>query len=178
VSDLHYRPMVRDDIARLPEIDRYEEADQLYAVRDGQLVVRDQQWTHPGWDQAYYDVRLPRLYASFDHDGAGWSVEMDGRLAAITVLDGRWMDEANPETLDLTFIHVTRQLRANGVGREIYDRTAALARSRGARHLYVSASASRKTVDFYLRRGMYLAPTPDPTLFAMEPDNVHLLLDL
>jgi hypothetical protein len=44
--------------------------------------------------------------------------------------------------------------------------------------MYVSASSSRSTVDFYLRRGMRLAQPPDPALAALEPADIHLELEL
>ena len=177
IPEPHYRPMVRDDIARLPEIDRSEEADQIYVVRNHQLVLLDEGFTHPGWDQDYYDVRLPRLYTSFDNDGAGWSVLQDDRLVAISVLDGRWIG-ADRDTLDLTFFHVSRHLRGEGVGRRLWDLSLDLARSRGATNLYVSASDSRRTVDFYLARGMHIAPAPDPALFEVSPTDIPLEMPL
>ena len=193
MSTVHWRPLQRSDIARLPEIDRSETVEQRYEVRDGHLVLLDHHEEIPRWSQAYYDARLPRLYASFDHDGCGWSVlerdpsseddpDLDGggdadRLVAISVLDGRWMG-AGLDMLDLTFIHVTRELRGSGIGGPLFDRTATLARERGAARMYVSASSSRSTVDFYLRRGMRLAQPPDPALAALEPADIHLELEL
>jgi GNAT superfamily N-acetyltransferase len=176
-----WRPLERADIARLPEIDRSESVAQRYVLRDGALVLVDHPEEVPRWSQAYYDARLPRLYASVDNDGCGWSVfEGDtdaSRLIAISVLDGRWIGEGR-DMLDLTFIHVTRDRRGTGIGRPLFDRTVALARDRGAKRLYVSASSSRKTVDFYLRRGMHLAAPPDPALYDIGPTDIHLELDL
>jgi GNAT superfamily N-acetyltransferase len=174
---LLWRPLSRADIERLPEIDRSEVSEQRYEVRDGALVLFDEHVERSRWTQEYYDARLPRLYASVDHDGCGWSVFWNDRLAAISVLDGRWIG-AGLDMLDLTFIHVTRELRGSGVGGELVDRTAALARARGAKRMYVSASNSRKTVDFYLRRGMQLAAPPDPALHAIGPTDIHLELAL
>jgi GNAT superfamily N-acetyltransferase len=80
--------------------------------------------------------------------------------------------------LDLTFIHVTRELRGSGLGGELFDRSVALARERGAERMYISASDSRATVDFYLRRGMRLASPPDPRLHEIGPRDIHLELVL
>ena len=44
----HYRPTERDDIARLPEIDRSEVAQQHHLVRDGQLALLEYGFTHQG----------------------------------------------------------------------------------------------------------------------------------
>lgn len=85
---------------------------------------------------------------------------------------------ADRAMLDLTFIHVTRELRGTGVGGELFDRSVALARERSAKRMYISASDSRATVDFYLRRGMYLASPPDPRLHEIGPHDIHLELGL
>lgn len=182
-SDLVWRPLSRADIARLPEIDRSEVSEQRYEVRDGDLVLVDEHVERSRWTQAYYDARLPRLYASVDADGFGWTVlapseggESD-RLVAISVVDGRWMG-AGLDMLDLTFIHVTRGLRGTGVGGELFDRSVELVRGRGAKRMYVSASDSRATVEFYLRRGMTLSTAPDPALYEIGPEDIHLELEL
>ena len=65
----------------------------------------------------------------------------------------------------------TRPLRASG-------EAAAIARERGARLLYVSATPTENTVNFYLRRGCILATPPDPELLALEPDDIHLVFSL
>lgn len=151
--------------------------EQHYVLRDGTLEVVDEHIERTRWTQEYYDVRLPRLYASVDADGFGWSVFQDDRLVAISVVDGRWMG-AGLDMLDLTFIHVTRELRGSGIGGQLYQRTVDLVRERGARRMYVSASNSRKSVDFYLRRGMQLAAPPDPALHEIGPTDIHLELAL
>ena len=49
-------------------------------------------------------------------------------------------------------------------------------RTRGRREaLYVSATPTENTVDFYLNRGCMLAPEPDTKLLAAEPEDIHLL---
>jgi GNAT superfamily N-acetyltransferase len=177
IPELHYRPLERDDITRLPEIDRSEKVDQRYVVHDHQLVLLNEGFTHPGWDQAYYDVRLPRLYTSYDSDGSGWAILIDDRLVGISVLDGRRIGRAG-DTLDLTFFHVSRELRGQGAGRKLWDLSLNLTRSQGAKNLYVSSSESRNTVDFYLARGMNLTTAPDPALFEMSPTDIHLEMPL
>lgn len=49
-----------------------------------------------------------------------------------------------------------------------------LARAMGAERLYVSATPSRRTIDFYLRLGFTVSPSPDPELYALEPEDIHL----
>jgi hypothetical protein len=52
------------------------------------------------------------------------------------------------------------------------------ARGRGAEQLYISASDTESAVGFYLGYGCRPAERVDPELFALEPTDIHLTLDL
>ncbi|MHB0442614.1 GNAT family N-acetyltransferase, partial [Klebsiella pneumoniae] len=41
--------------------------------------------------------------------------------------------------------------------------------------LYISSIPNKNTVDFYLAQGCRLADKPDPALFALEPEDIHLV---
>jgi hypothetical protein len=60
----------------------------------------------------------------------------------------------------------------------LFALAAAEARRRGARQLYISATPSEHTVQFYQRQGCTLTLTPDPELYALEPDDIHFVFDL
>ena len=48
------------------------------------------------------------------------------------------------------------------------------ARRRGAEWMYISATPSENTIGFYLRLGCRVALEPDPELFELEPEDIHL----
>jgi hypothetical protein len=52
------------------------------------------------------------------------------------------------------------------------------AKQRGAKRMYISATPSEHTINFYLRLGCKVAPEPDPELFELEPEDIHLEYDL
>jgi hypothetical protein len=54
----------------------------------------------------------------------------------------------------------------------------ATARERGAKRLYISATPSENTINFYLRRGCVVAAEVDPHLFELEPEDIHLECDV
>ncbi|HVH04817.1 MAG TPA: GNAT family N-acetyltransferase, partial [Myxococcota bacterium] len=92
-------------------------------------------------------------------------------------LESRFIGRAQDQ-LQLKFLHVSRPHRRSGLGRALFDRAAARARELGARRLYVSATPSENTIGFYLRRGCRVADEVDAKLFALEPEDIHLELDL
>ncbi len=96
------------------------------------------------------------------------------RLAGFAVYD-----PSRPEgAVSLAALHVSRAHRGRGIGRTLTDEVVRLARAAGARRLYVSATPTRHTVDFYRKRGFEPLAVPDAKLFALEPDDIHLELKL
>jgi predicted N-acetyltransferase YhbS len=102
------------------------------------------------------------------HDTRGWPPGEPGQYEL-----GRALDQ-----LQLKFLHVGRSHRGAGLGRRLFDLAVARARELGARRLYVSSTSSENTVRFYLRRGCRLTDEPDAHLFALEPEDIHLELDI
>jgi predicted N-acetyltransferase YhbS len=76
--------------------------------------------------------------------------------------------------VQLTFLHVSRAYRDHGLGARLFAGARTIARARGARGLYVSATPSEHTIGFYLRMGCRVLAEPDPELFALEPEDIHL----
>ena len=64
------------------------------------------------------------------------------------------------------------------MGTRLFDAAVSFGCEAGATALYVSATPTQNTVDFYLNRGCVLAPEPDPRLLAAEPDDIHLVYPL
>jgi len=80
--------------------------------------------------------------------------------------------------MQLAHLHVSASYRRRGIAARLFAEVARLAQERGARSLYVSATPSGSAIGFYLSRGARPVDTPDPGLFAVEPEDVHMVLDL
>ena len=100
---------------------------------------------------------------------------LDGeRLAGVAVLGGRFRGK-NRDQLQLVFMHVGNGYRRQGIGSRLMALAGELARARGARYLYISATPSQSAIGFYLSHGSELAPEVDEELLALEPEDIHLL---
>jgi N-acetylglutamate synthase-like GNAT family acetyltransferase len=73
---------------------------------------------------------------------------------------------------------VSRRRRGAGLGLTLFEKAVARARALGARRLYVSATPSESTVGFYLRRGCRVTDDVDAELFELEPEDIHLELEI
>jgi N-acetylglutamate synthase-like GNAT family acetyltransferase len=78
----------------------------------------------------------------------------------------------------LTTLHVSAGYRRQGVATLLFGEIARLARASGARRLYVSAAPTESAVGFYTRRGFRPTEEPNAEMLALEPEEIHMTLDL
>jgi ribosomal protein S18 acetylase RimI-like enzyme len=171
------RVLSRSEIRELWEIDRSELIEAVYCFVDETLVLRPERCHVKGWPPGEPEKYTPILEAC--HDGGGWFYGLfDGQKpAGAVVLESRFIGKCKDQ-LQLKFLHVGRDYRDRGFGRQLFDLATSEARKRGAKSLYISATPSEHTVNFYLRLGCKVVSEPDPELLELEPEDIHLEYDL
>lgn len=174
---LERRVLTRDEISGIWQIDRSELIDAVYHLVDGKLVLRSERHEAPGWPPGMPERETPILQACFDRGGWFCGIFDDGKLIGVVVLEGRFMGKSGDD-IQLRFLHVGNRYRDRGLGTQLFESAAVEARRRGARRLYVSATPSEHTVRFYLGLGCTITAEPEPELFELEPDDIHLEYDL
>ncbi len=174
---MQIRDLTRDEIERIWTIDRAEEIDGIYSLRNGALVLEPKQITVHGWSSKKAAIYTPQFYACYDRGGL-FTGAFDGEtLAGVAVVDTVWRG-TQADLLQLDFLHVSRPYRGQGLGQRLFAQAQAFARQRGARGLYISAIPSRHTVTFYQSLGCQVLVEPDPELFAREPEDIHFVCPL
>lgn len=171
------RALSRDEIRRIWEIDRSETVEWVYRVENGELVLIAAHFDLRGWPPGEPEKYTPLLEACFDRGGWLHGLFEGEKLIGAAVLESRFIGKRHDQ-LQLEFLHVSRAYRSKGLGRRLFDLASDEARRRGANSLYISATPSERTIAFYRSLGCRLAPEPDPELFELEPEDVHLECDL
>lgn len=171
---MQYRPLRRDEIEQIWSIDRREHIDNIYVLVEGELRLEPHNVDSPGWPEDTLRTQPPLLYEIFDRGGEFLGAFDGDRLVGLSVLDTVWRSTRG-DLLQLEFMHVGRDHRGQGVGMRLFEHARAVARERGAAGMYVSATPSENTVRFYQGRGCAVIDTPDPDLFALEPEDIHLV---
>ena len=169
---LEFRELERAEIDRIWTIDRREHIATSYRLVDGALQLEAHDVDVPGWPPDTLAM-APLLYTMFDR-GARFFAAFDGeQLAGLSVLDTLPRGERG-DLLQLEFMHVGRDYRGQGLGARLFEQARAAARALGARGLYISATPSENTIRFYQGCGATVLAVPDPELFALEPEDIHL----
>lgn len=175
-AGVRLRPLLAEELHRWLEIDRRELIEGVYHLEDGALVLHPERHDVQGWFQS--SEELARMTADMRERQArgafvvsAWDAD---RIVGVAVLDNTPLGPQGDQ-LQLRLLHVSRDYRDQGVGGRLFEVARIEARRLGARDLYVSATPSEHTVRFYLAHGCRLNPHPDPTLYAEEPEDIHLL---
>jgi predicted N-acetyltransferase YhbS len=168
------RPLQRDEIETIWTIDRSEVHHHIYQVQEGRLVLVPAYYEVPGWEREQIEHDTPLLYATYDRGGAFVGTFHEGQLVGVVVLDTLPLG-AHGDQRQLKYLYVSRAYRQQGIAKALFQEACAIARTHGATFLYISATPTENTVNFYQRMGATLNPTPDAELYALEPEDIHLL---
>jgi len=172
-SILNFRELHREEVTQVWNIDRSEVIENFYRIENRTLRLYCQHVEATGWPPGEAEKYTPILLDCFDRGGWFYGAFDDGRLISAVVLESKFIGKRKDQ-LQLEFLHVSRAHRKQGLGAKLFNLAKVIARERGARGLYISATPSQNTIDFYVRLGCKLVDEPDPDLFALEPEDIHL----
>jgi predicted N-acetyltransferase YhbS len=171
------RPLTRDEIEDVWTLDRSERVENVYRLAKGELRLERVASDLQGWPPGEAAKYTPLLVECFDRGGWFHGLFDGASLVGVAVLDAKFLGPSR-DLLQLKFLHVGQARRRQGLGSRLFGLARREARARGARRLYVSATPTENTVDFYLRLGCVLAREVDPELYALEPEDIHLECDV
>ncbi len=171
------RQLLREEIGKVWAIDRGEVIDNLYYFENGTLVLKPEHYDINGWPPGEPEKYTPLLAECFDKGGWFYGVFDADLLIGAAILEAKLIGQ-HKDRLQLKFLHVSRAYREQGLGRQLFELAKGEARQRGAKRLYISATPSENTINFYRRLGCVVTRELDPELYALEPEDIHLECDI
>jgi predicted N-acetyltransferase YhbS len=163
----------RDEIPLIWKIDRREVIQNIYYLRDGELVLVPEYFDMQGWPPGEAEYYTPILLDCFDRGGTFWGAFEDEKIVGTAILENKFICVKH-DTVQLKFLHVSFEQRNQGLGSRLFHLAVEKAKNLGAGKLYISATPSENTIKYYLGLGCNLANEIDPELFALEPADIHL----
>lgn len=176
---LKYRALDQRDLDGLHDIDRSDFSPTTYRVKHGELILEDREFRHSGFTRAEWDNYIRKFSAELQNGATILFGTFDGTtLVGISGLEVNQYRGSNRDMLNMSPLWVTSAYRRCGIGRQLLEMAQQKARNMQAQALYVSATPVPSTVEFYLRAGCQMLSIPDKHLFALEPDDIHMGLEL
>ncbi len=170
---MNIRLLQRGEIPLIWRIDRREVIDNIFYLREGKLVLEPEHYDMQGWPPGEAEQYTLILLDCYDRGGFFWGAFEKDRLVGVSILESKFIGSGQ-DTLQMKFLHVSRDCRGQGVGTKLFKIAVEKAKEWGAKKLYISATPSENTVNYYMRLGCVLATEIDPELFALEPEDIHL----
>jgi predicted N-acetyltransferase YhbS len=165
--------LLREEVPAVWGMDRAEVIERVYHLTDGRLNLVSEHYDMHGWPPGEGEKYTPLLLDCYDRGGVFVGAFDGTTLAGVMILESKFIGRAG-DMLQLKFLHVSRAHRDRGLGTALFRAAARLARARGAQRLYISATPSEHTINFYLGQGCVVTAEPDPELWALEPEDIHL----
>lgn len=166
--------MSKDELKKLKDLDRTEYIDYIYKYDDGTLKKSPLNFTIPKWSNNKKDDFIQTLSEKIDKGGKVFGAFDNDKLAGVSALGNRtWGNMAH-----LSFLHVSKDYRKQGIGRQLIKLVENEALQRGYKRLYVSATESVSTVDFYMNYGFRPTKEVIKELYEEEPNDIHMVKDI
>jgi GNAT superfamily N-acetyltransferase len=166
--------MNSSELERITEIDRSEHVTQYYVHKDGGLERKDVDWKVARWSADELEANMEAWQPLVDRGG----VLLGAFEAADLVGFAIYRPHLTEYMGQFAVLYVNRDSRHQGIGSTLTEEVIGLAREDGARKLYVSATPSVATVEFYRSRGFEVTSEPNPELLELEPEDVHMTMEL
>lgn len=171
---IEIRDLAVDELRLAVEIDVTEDGSVVLEQRGTTVLSRPEEWHRPPRDAARWREFEVRWRAFVPAAGVALGAFHGNRLVGIATL----RRAIRPGLDQLEALFVDRANRRLGVAVALVTEIEALARSGGARHLYVSATPSESAVGFYRSCGFTPTAEPIPELLEREPEDIHMMVAL
>ena len=170
---MELRVVKREEIEDIKNIDRSEIISQIYYYNNSKLILKDEYHNVKGWKPNTIEQDIYKLYDLYDRGGSFFGLFHNGRIVGVIALECKFIG-SNNDQLQVVFLHIGKHYRKKGYGKILMNKVKERAKELGANKLYISATPSKNTVDFYMYLGCKLASEINADLYQLEPDDIHL----
>jgi predicted N-acetyltransferase YhbS len=176
---IRYKQLHHSDLDGLNCIDRSDYSDTWCVVSEGKIKQKQRVFNHPGFSSTQWEHVLSKFAREIQNNETLIFGAFDRQL--LVGLAGLEIDTLyGPEKnmLNVGPVWISKSYRRQGIGTRLMQLVENAARKRNVTYLYISATPVPGTVEFYKRIGCVLLHNPDPELFTMEPEDIHMVLTL
>jgi len=174
---MRIKRLAKTHLNRLNEIDRTERIRILFTYKEGELEEERVAYKVPPWSDEKVHSLIDLVRPELDKGGVLFGALDGEKLAGVAVLGNRPIC-GDDGMLQFVLLHVSEGCRRMGVATKLAGKVIKTAKERGAKRLYISATPSDSALGFYFSLGAKLAPKVDKELYELEPEDIHLVLDL
>ena len=173
-----YRTLEENEIGRelFRKFKRHQTGTRCWRKENGRWVIKDTPFTDD-WSEEDYKVLMDCLKDTLEKGGLVYAAFVEGSLKGfVAVLPEIFGGEHR--YMDLAAIHVSEDMRNQGIGTALFQTAKKWAKEKGARKLYISAHSSVESQAFYKKMGCVEAKQYNQKHVDKEPTDCQLEVEL
>lgn len=178
MEDIDFRELCEQEITKplFLTFNRYQEIRKCRRKSGGLWADVDVCYTEQ-WNSGDFKRLIFSLVQTVRSGGTVLGAFRAGALAGFSAIENTLFGTTN-SYLELSYFHVTYELRRCGIGRRLFELSCQSARQKGAGKLYISSNSSVETQAFYSAMGCVEAEEPDKDFMEREPCDIQLEFSL
>lgn len=171
---IQYRRLSEAELCRelFKDFVRRQEVTKCWRKEEGRWVVRDAPFIDD-WTEADYQVLVSCLRRTATKGGLVYGAFRDGSLKGFVSVEPELFG-GEERYLDLSSLHVSQDMRREGMGTKLFLAAREWAREQGAGKLYISAHSAVESQAFYRRMGCVEAKVYNQEHVSREPYDCQL----
>jgi len=174
---MEFRNLKKEEIEKIKEINREESVNKVFYHENGRLKLKNENYgaTNEWWQEKEVPHIIPRIQKIFDNGGLVYGAFRKGKLVGLAAVENKFLKN-HTDLMNLDALYVSNKLRGKKLGYKLLKKAEEFAKKKKAKGLYISATPSKHTVDFYIKNGAELVDDPNDRLFKREPEDIHLVI--
>lgn len=174
IPSITYKTLSVNDISRslFAFFDRTQNVTKCWRKVNGKWMIQDVPFLD-NWSEEDYQEGVPYLKNLISSGGYVVGAFYEGRLKGFASVEPAIFG-AYSKYLNLSNIHVSRDMRGHGIGRELFTLAKKWAKERSADKLYISAHSAVESQAFYRAMGCVEAAEYNQRLAEKEPCDCQL----
>lgn len=171
---LNYRELNAAEITKalFSRFIRRQEVTDVWRRENGEWVIKSEPFIDD-WSAEDYDFLVKCLKHTVSSGGFVYGAFADGVLKGFVSVEVELFGGEN-RYLDFSSIHVSEDMRGEGIGRVLFGAACEWAKAHGARKLYISSHSAVETQSFYKSMGCTKAALYNKEHVEKEPFDVQL----
>lgn len=172
--NLQYRELKENEICRrlFQHFIRHQKVVKCWRKEKGKWIIKDAPFIDD-WSEADYQFLVTCLNHTIAAGGFVYGAFCGGALKGFVSVESTLFG-SNREYLDLTSLHVSEDMRGEGIGRTLFLAAARWAKEHGGSKLYISGHSAVETQAFYRAMGCVEAQEYNQQHVEAEPFDCQL----
>lgn len=175
---IQYKELELDEIKEtlFKNFNRYQDVKECWRKENDKWILKDISFIEQ-WSSDEYEYLIKCLKNTIKTGGQVVGAFYNNVLVGFASIENEFFGSHN-EYIQLSSIHISYESRGMGIGKKLFDLIINIAKSMGAKKLYISAHSSKETQAFYKSLGCIEALEYNTKLVELEPYDCQLEYNL